>query len=56
MHARLFGNQHALAEEDLLRSADAIALDRQRTELCGQVQEPYLDFIESRSESVDLTK
>jgi protein-disulfide isomerase len=34
MHARLFGNQQALAEADLLRSADAIALDRQQFIQC----------------------
>jgi protein-disulfide isomerase len=34
MHARLFGNQEALGEDDLLRSADAIALDRPQFTRC----------------------
>jgi protein-disulfide isomerase len=34
MHARLFSNQQALGEEDLLRSADAIALDRPQFARC----------------------
>lgn len=34
MHARLFENQRALAEDDLLRSADALELDRAAFQQC----------------------